>query len=456
MNKGNPSRRSFIRKSVASSAILSSGLAASLYADTQIRNPEVEVINPRNRVPVSFIIDDSTALVNMAYYGIPQFKEVFPDQYKQDWRKLPQEIPDDFVREFRDWCGKNGVKGKYSMVPYPACTGWLHRFIPGWTNSELYESLKLVRDTMTPNWDIHPEMISHTRVINTKTGLPFPTVSPDYMENWEWSQKKSADELANYIAYALNVLKEAGFVCEGVTTPGGFGSKNMDNLALGTLEAQKAIYKTEVPHFFRSVILDPDKSVQPELFHVSGLDTDDPRCSVHIIGCTADWFGGWDGLVPGDPDKFITPDLSEGRMVEVIEKQEPAIMVCHWPGIYYNGEKIGFNILKTVVGRIHEKYDNLYWMTLSEISRYWAAKKLTRVEVGNGEVQFSAPFASKEFTIRINKKIKGADLVMMDEKIALSKKNSPLEVENGTYYSNKNESILCFALPKGKSHVILK
>jgi len=325
MNDLQASRRDFVRKSTVASALISTGLSAPLLANNQ--ESKVEIINPRNRVPVSFIIDDSTALVNMAYYGIPQFQEVFPGQYKQDWKKLPQEIPDDFVREFRDWCGENGVKGKYSMVPYPACTGWLHRFIPGWSKSDLEKSLKLVRDTMTDNWDIHPEMISHTRVINTKTGLPYPFATPEYMENWEWSQTKSADELANYIAYALNVLKEAGFYCEGITTPGGFGSKNMDNLALGTLEAQKEVYNTEIPHFFRNVITDPEKSVEPELFHVSGIGTDDPRCSVHIIGCTGDWFGGWDGLNPGDP----LLDISDFMIINQLFRGQPKPQVEQLP-----------------------------------------------------------------------------------------------------------------------------
>ena len=129
------------------------------------------------------IIDDSTALVNMAHYGIPQFAEVFPENYLQDWRKLPREIPDSFVGEFIEWCDLNGVKGKYSMVPYPACTGWLHRLIPGWSRQDLKNSLDLVRNEVTKNWDIHPEMISHTRVIDIKTGLPYPDATPQFMEN---------------------------------------------------------------------------------------------------------------------------------------------------------------------------------------------------------------------------------------------------------------------------------
>lgn len=38
--------------------------------------------------------------------------------------------------------------------------------------AELQASLKLVREWMLPYADIHPEMITHTRVIDLKTGRP--------------------------------------------------------------------------------------------------------------------------------------------------------------------------------------------------------------------------------------------------------------------------------------------
>src|SRR5436853_4984503 len=85
------------------------------------RARDVEVLNPRGRVPVSLIIDDSTCLVNLAHFCIPQFAHVFPDRYKQDWRRLPREIPDSFVRKFGEWSIEEGIKGKYSVIPYPAC-----------------------------------------------------------------------------------------------------------------------------------------------------------------------------------------------------------------------------------------------------------------------------------------------------------------------------------------------
>ena len=109
---------------------------------------DVEVLLPRDRVPVSFIIDDSTCLVNMGHFCNPQFAAAWPDRdaYKKPWRDWPREIPDSFVREFGEWCSQNGVKGKYSIVPYPACVGWVDRELPGWSRRELQESLDLVRN----------------------------------------------------------------------------------------------------------------------------------------------------------------------------------------------------------------------------------------------------------------------------------------------------------------------
>ncbi|MBM4032370.1 MAG: hypothetical protein FJ291_11350 [Planctomycetes bacterium] len=91
-------------------------------------------------------------------------------------------------------------------------------------------------------------------------------------------------------------------------------------------------------------------------------------------------FGEW----CGEPDKFITADLSKGRMVEVVERGEPAIIVSHWTGIYFNGEEEGFKTFQEAVRRLQAKYGRLIWMKLSEIARYWAAKELTQIESGGG------------------------------------------------------------------------
>jgi hypothetical protein len=446
-------RRSFLKTAGFGS------LAMTSIPGKAVEPPEkisVEIINPRDRVPVGLFIDDSTCLVNMAYYGIPQFGEVFPENYRQDWRKLPREIPDTFVREFGEWSLENGVKGKYSIVPYPACTGWVSRFIPGWTERELRDSLDIVRKVITPNWDIHPEMVSHTRVIDIKTGKPYPYPTPEYMENWEWSQNKSADELAAYQAYALDILKEAGLNCEGLTTPGGYAGRNQNNFALGTLDAVRHVFGTEIPHYFRDAFSEKGKSVAPRVLYPSGLDTNDPKCVVSVIGCTGDWFGGWDGLTAGSVDKLITEDLRSGRMIEVIDSGEPAIMLCHWPGIYYNGEKKGFSILKEAVKRLHMKYNNLIWMKISEVSRYWAARELTTISADGRRITLKAPFSAPDFTIRINTSVKNPGIVTAGSGIKpFTRVKDKKDLKSGTWYSDRSGSVICFNLEKGTGELAI-
>ncbi len=445
------SRRNFVR----TAGIGSVAIATNPFDMIPEKEVKVEVLNPYNRVPVSLIIDDSTCLVNMAYYGIPQFGEVFPENYKQDWRKLPREIPDRFVREFGEWCHENGVKGKYSIVPYPACTGWVNRFIPGWTKKELDESLKLVRDLIVPDWDIHPEMVSHTRVIDIKTGKPFPYATPEYMENWEWSQTKSADELAAYQAYALTILKEAGLHCDGLTTPGGYAGRNQNNLVLGTKDAVRSVYGSEISHYFRDLFTEKGKSVAPQVLHPTGLDGSDPACVVSILGCTGDWLGGWDGLEPGNADLFITSDLLKGRMVDVIDSGEPAVMVCHWPGVYFNGEKVGFNILKEVKKRLDLKYDNLIWMKLSEISRYWASKELTSIKPEAKRILLKAPFAAPGFTIKISSAARNPQIKTRGEIKPLVKTKDLINLKSNEWFTDKSGTVLCFDIEKGESELIL-
>ena len=450
----NFTRRKFVKTAGLSGVALASTPIINVLAEPAPL--KAEAVNPYNRVPVSLIIDDSTCLVNLAHYGIPQFAEVFPDQYKQDWRKLPREIPDSFVREFAGWCHDHGVKGKYSVVPYPACTGWVNRFIPGWTKKELQDSLDVIREVIVPDWDIHPEMISHTRVIDIKTGRPYPHANADYMENWGWSQTKSADELAAYQAYALQILKDAGLYCEGLTTPGSYGSKNQNNLALATLEAVSDVYGAEIPHYFRDLFTEKGKSVAPKVLHASGLDTANPKCVVSIIGCTEDWFGDWDGLHPGSTDQFITQDLQSGRMVEVIDSGEPAVMVCHWPGIYFNGDRVGFNILKEIVKRLNQKYDHLIWMKLSEIARYWAAKELTTITVEKNKLMLKAPYSTPGFTLRVNTSIRQPGMKMPGGEIKpFVKVSDRKKLKANTWFSDKSESILCFDLVKGISEISL-
>ncbi len=431
-------------------------LIAQTPGDRPQRSGQITVLNPRDRIPVGLIIDDSSCLVNVNHFAVPQFAEAWGGKpYTHNWRDWPREIPDAFVRRFGEWCAEHGVKGKYSIVPYPACVGRLDRGLPGWSQRELRESLDLVRTVMMPNWDIHPEMVTHTRVIDIKTGHPYEDHSLKFMENWEWTTGRSTDEIADYLAYALRILRNVGLPCEGVTTPGGFGNRALPQLAQATLQSVRDVFKADIPHYFRHLYDKGNESVAPRVEYASGLQTADPRCVVSIIACTGDWTGGWDNTPPGGVDKFITPDLQSGRLVDVIKRGEPALMLAHWTGIHFNGEEVGFKIFKEVVRRLHERRDPIIWMKLNEVARYWAAKELTSTQLSaNGDsVRLIAPFACKDFTLSLPKR--AVRLEAQGQVTPLQETASRAFLKAGAWHNAGNSTIVCVDLPKGESKLIL-
>jgi hypothetical protein len=455
-----PTRRRFLQQAALGATVLPSSarsLATQIAGERPARAASVTVLNPRDRVPVGLIIDDSTCLVNLNRFAMPQFNAAFAGAnkaYLRNWRDWPVEIPDAFVRTFGEWCAGHGVKGKYSIVPYPACVGRLDRGLPGWTDRELRDSLDLVRSLLMPHWDIHPEMVTHTRVIDTTTGHPYPDHSLKFMENWDWTTGRSADEIANYMTYALQILKNVGLPCEGVTTPGGFGNRALPELAQATLEAVRDVFSAEVPHYFRHLYDSGEASVAPRVEYAAGLGGRDPRCVVSIIACTGDWTGGWDNTPPAGADRFITQDLQRGRMVDVILRREPALMLAHWTGFYWNGEHLGFKVFQEVVGRLHARFDNLIWMKLSEVARYWAARELTAIDRDPRDLIFNAPFACPAFTVRVA--AVGAaspTFSAAGSSRPLTEVDGPRDLTGGTWTRTGQDAVLCVDLPAGMSVV---
>lgn len=438
--------------------LASSAALASTPIKTRAAADDIEVLNPAGRVPLSFVIDDSTCLVNMGHFCTPQFAAAFPnrEEYKRPWKEWPREIPDSFVREFGEWCAEHGVKGKYSIVPNPACVGWLDRELPGWSRQELQDSLKLVRDLMVPNWDIHPEMITHTRVINLKTGRPFEEIGPATIENSYPPKKQSVDQLAEYIAYALRIVKNCDLPCEGITTPGGFGNKMKPELSLAVQQAVNDVYAPEIPHYFKYVNTGKDTTA-PKLEHVSGLGTDNVQLTVNVPSGTGDWFGGWQGVDPPEGHRYCNEDASAGRMVELIERGDPAVMLCHWPGMYSNGMKTGFEHFRAVVLALAEKYKRrTVWMKMTEIARYWAAKELTQIRRTDDGLSLSAPFAAPKYTLRVPGKITDAPTLRQGGNITKLTAVSKLhQLDSFTFVHDQDAFTICIDLPKGASTIHL-
>ncbi len=278
--------------------------------------------------------------------------------------RIPQTIPADFVAKWGEWCAEQGIRGKFSIVPYPAGIGRVDQGFPEFPRHEYDGWMRAVREIIWPQFDITCEMLTHTHVVDLKTWQ-----FTEAWEQYEWMDPP-VEPLAGYIATAMNVLKQAGIPCEGVTSPGAFGSKQEAAYAQAILTASQEVNANSRPFYFLHVRVAPKAWPDVPIWHA---DKAKGAAVASIIGCTDDWFGNWTGYDAGNPDFFITEDLQGGCLPPVLERELPCVLVGHWPGFYFGGEEVGFRVLQEVKRRL-DQYDpdgsKTRWMKLSEIGHY--------------------------------------------------------------------------------------
>ena len=94
-------------------------------------------------------------------------------------------------------------------------------------------------------------------------------------------------------------------------------------------------------------------------------------------------------------------------------------------------------------------------MKLSAIGRYQAAKELTKIELGeNHELSVDAPLSCADFTIRLKVGPSAAPTLHLGQSaMRLQKVNSPEQLTENTFWTDDEQLIACFALPKGISRL---
>jgi hypothetical protein len=419
----------------------------------------VTVCNPLDRTPLSIIIDDSCPVINLTYDWIKQrhaWKErhhpgVPPERYEGDPAKVasvPPTIPAAFAAKWADWCGEQGIRGKFSMVPFPAGVGRIDQGFPHHPAREFAEWMRVTQEMLRPNFDITPEMLTHTYVVDLKTWQ-----LTDDWEQFEW-EKPPVALLEDYIAAALTLLRDAGIPCEGVTSPGGFCCRLEAPYAQATLNASLRVNNNPRPFYFLTTHAGPEELPSIPLRNV---DKTQGKAIASVIACTGDWFGGWTGYDAGDPNKFLTEDLQGGRLAFTLQNQAPSILLGHWPGFYFGGQEVGFNVLKEVKRRL-DAYDpdqtKTLWMKTSEIGQYEMARQLSDLRPepeknGTTQIRIETRFPTTNFTLAIDGEAKRVQADGNDLRAVSSRR----DFRSGTYLTEGNRTLLAFDLKEGTTTV---
>ena len=424
----------------------------------------VTVCNPLLRTPLSLIVDDSCPVVNLTYYWIHQRHawkarhqpNIPPERWEGDaiqLKKIPPTIPSDFAWEWAEWCWENGVKGKFSLIPYPAGVGRVDEGFPDFPTHEYQVWLRIYRELIWPSFDLTPEMLTHTAVVDLDT---FSLT--EAWEQVEWVDPPVDDRLTDYIITAMEMLDNVGIPCEGVTSPGAFGKRQEAAYAKAVLTASQHVNNNPRPFYF--LWLKHDELPDVPIWYP---EKEKGVAIASIVSCAGDWFGGWTGYDLGDADRFITEDLQGGRLPPILEKELPCVLVGHWPGFYFNGEKSGFEVLKTVKARL-DAYDpdgtRTLWMKNSEIGHYWMARELTDIEVlerdpscppdkGGRGVKLSTQFPTANFTLSLDTPVRHIQVNGWD----LREVRSRHDFQRDTFLIEGNRTFVAFDLEVGETRL---
>lgn len=311
-------------------------------------------------VPISLIIDDG-APVNPAYWLHPQAENVML-------------VPNDFTADFADFCVEHGVRGKFSVMPCPSGAGRIDQSIAYVSAAHLAGFLDICRRKIKPQFDITPEIMTHQRVVEPKSGR---------LLHWfedEWVARATVEEIADYIAAALRILRKVGLPANGVTSPWATGNRNERVYARAIGEAQWRVHRRRVTWYFLHVV----SQGPPARPKVSYRDRQGRFSVVSVPANTGDPF--WItqqhrsrraalSAVRPSVDAMLSADGRAGRLRELYDAGGPIVIVTHWQSLFSNDNRAGLQAFKELVARIERTFsDGVEWVTCSSLARR-AAKR---------------------------------------------------------------------------------
>ena len=416
-------------------------------------------------MPLSLIVDDSTPLVNLNYFFLRD--RIRHTGTHQRWEDVPVVIPESFTREWAEWCLENGVKGKYSVVPCPAGLGRIDHGLPLFDRQQLDSWLAMCRAAIVPHFDITPEMLTHTFILDLETLRPLESRA---WEQYEWASfgDDEAERVCEHIAFACQILANVGLPPEGVTSPGGFGGRVLPLYVRLAGEAVRRVTGTPTPYVFQRVSANSDDRGEAQGDDKrggslpNGRPVDTPvwyadRAAGTAVGeaiaCVGDHTGSWTGYGEVDPDRYVTEDLQGGRLPQVIDAGDPCILVSHWQGFYgmHDGDRAGFAALMTVVDRLRQRDpggEDTVWRKTSEITNYSCMRALAALSAteseGSIDVTLDLPVRVPELTLRVRGPWAGALRAVTVDGVPLARVATKAELRSGSYLVREDDALIAF------------
>jgi hypothetical protein len=366
---------------------------------------KIKIEKPRLGIPISLIIDDAVPCINALYY--------FNTQVRHEKEHHHQYIPLSFMEQFVEVCSRQGIRGKFTVLPYPAGLGSLvERWEVGdWEEKQRW--LEIARTAIEPQFDITPEILTHTLALDLLTHQLIPEAEHLWMAN------RTQAELTEYMGTAVRLLRQAGFSPTGITQPVSFNGDReaYSHAVLDALRPDEADPAGYVAFYFTdSTPADLPVTPHPVLL----MDRERGEAVVSIIDYTDDFFWNtqWPGEMPvGEPEEaLIRMDGQAGRLVDLIQSGAWVVFTTHWQSLYANGTCQGLNGLDEVAARLRRTFGSrLVWMKNSQVARYRASEESCQItshpDQNEARIRLDSAFDCPDFTFTINPQEGSADKI---------------------------------------------
>ncbi|MBR4369646.1 MAG: hypothetical protein IKS92_01250 [Victivallales bacterium] len=303
------------------------------------------------KVPVSLIIDDGSP-VNLYY---------FHDLMREHELIVPIEQ----VLRFASICKKNGVRGKFSVVPMPCNLGRLDKGLSHCPWEHVQQFIKAVRENVAPMFSLTPEIISHYWAFDVKTERVLDVREDIYFSTL------TAEQIADYVSYAIKILCNVDLIPEGVTSPWMTGIDNEQNYAEGIGMAFKRTLNKDRTFYF----LHNQSTIKAPIVMCNSAETGKV---VSIPRDFPDVF--WPGNNPGNDaeakrkikegiDSIISEDGRSGQFVNLLNAERPLVFIAHWQSLFSDGRFYGLDGFEVLMERVTRYFgDQVEWLTFKEIA----------------------------------------------------------------------------------------
>lgn len=333
---------------------------------------DAQVDKKVEKLPIVFMIDDPP--INTSYLmrkqmedagTLGELKGFFELTYLKRWREMEKStiIPNAFLKKVAQYLVKEGIKGKTTLLACPGGFGYLDGPVKNYTEEQRKELISIFKNIFSKNFDITPEILTHTMGIDLKTNKM--TNQPEYL----YVSALSESDLTDYFAKALQVLKNVGITARGITQCNDFKG-DFGVYSRAVLAAEERV--NHISHTFYFNDCEPTKTKTGSKVMIDDKGKNESVVSI-VSEIKADepfWYAIYG---EGDPmklaDYFISADGKSGRFIDLLNAGSPIVFHSHGQTLYSNGAEIGFKSLQEVIRRT-KKYigDKVVWMKVSEFA----------------------------------------------------------------------------------------